>query len=143
VTLRATRVEEQDGLRGIQDVARLLGVTPRTLRFYENQGLLAPSRIGPIRVYRPSEIARMRLILRAKLLGFSLQGIRRFLELYDTDPKAAGQARVLAERCRAQILRFEEQRIALDRTIVELVDIANAAEGSRSARPSVVSHARR
>jgi DNA-binding transcriptional MerR regulator len=63
--------EGEQELLGIQDVASLLGITPRTLRFYEDRGLIEPRRVGAARVYTRRETARMRLILRGKRLGFS------------------------------------------------------------------------
>jgi DNA-binding transcriptional MerR regulator len=88
---------EQEDLTGINDVARMLDVTPRTLRFYEDKGLITPCRVGAIRVYTKRQIARMQLILRGKRLGFSLRDIEEFLDLYDADPQHVEQMRALAE----------------------------------------------
>ncbi len=70
---------ENEELRGIQDVANSLGVTTRTLRFYEDRGLIEPRRVGTARVYSKRETGRMQLILRGKRLGFSLREIEEFL----------------------------------------------------------------
>ncbi|WP_284734718.1 MerR family transcriptional regulator [Sphingosinicella terrae] len=118
-------------LCGIQEVADLLGITPRTLRFYEDRGLIEPHRVGTARIYTKREIGRMQLILRGKRLGFSLREIQEFLDLYDADPQHLEQMRVLAERCRARIETLEAQRRALDETLEEL----NAME--RQARDRV------
>ena len=120
-------MEEGSELQGIQEVADRLGITPRTLRFYEDRGLIEPCRIGTTRVYRRREIARMQLILRGKRLGFSLKDIEEFLDLYDADPQHLEQMRALAGRCRERIAELEEQRDALALTLGELEVIERQA----------------
>lgn len=120
-------VDEGDDLLGIQDIADALGVTPRTLRFYEDRGLIQPQRVGAARVYTRREAARMQLILRGKRLGFSLREIQEFLDLYDADPSHAEQMRRLAERCRERIEDLKAQRDALTQTVSELEDIERQA----------------
>jgi len=114
-------------LKGIQEVAALLGVTPRTLRFYEDKGLIEPCRIGTTRVYRRREVARMQLILRGKRLGFSLTDIAEFLDLYDADPQHLEQMRALAERVRMRIVELEARRDALDQTLIDLAKLEGEA----------------
>lgn len=134
-------MEERSGFKGIQDVAAELGVTHRTLRFYEDRGLIAPQRVGQTRIYSRREIGRMQLILRGKRLGFSIRDIREFLDLYDTDPAHAEQTAHLLGRVRERLADLEQQRLALDETIAELRQIeADAAahldqtgSGTRSA----------
>jgi DNA-binding transcriptional MerR regulator len=110
-------------LTGINAVARMLDITPRTLRFYEDRGLITPGRVGTIRVYTKREIARMQLILRGKRLGFTLADITEFLDLYDADPQHVEQMRALAERCRERIDRLDAQREAIAETLGELEKI--------------------
>ena len=119
--------DDKGDLQGIQEVAEMLGVTPRTLRFYEDKGLIEPCRIGTTRVYRRREIARMQLILRGKRLGFSLTDIAEFLDLYDADPQHLEQMRALAERVRMRIDELETQRAALDQTLAELAKLEGEA----------------
>ncbi|WP_408590434.1 MerR family transcriptional regulator [Novosphingobium sp.] len=107
-------------LQGIQDVATLLGVTHRTLRFYEDKGLIEPARVGNTRVYRRREVARMQLILRGKRLGFSIREIKAFLDLYDADPTQLGQMQHLLTQIRLRLPQLEKQRAALEQTIDEL-----------------------
>ena len=114
-------------MTGIQDVATQLGVTMRTLRFYEDKGLIAPQRVGTMRIYSKREIGRMQLILRGKRLGFSLTDIAEFLDLYDADPQHLEQMRALAERVRMRIDELEAQRDALDQTLVELAKLEGEA----------------
>jgi DNA-binding transcriptional MerR regulator len=84
--------------KGIQEVASALGVTPRTLRFYEDNGLISPQRVGSTRVYTRRDVGRMQLILRGKKLGFTIREIREFLDLYDTDPGHREQMEHLVTR---------------------------------------------
>jgi DNA-binding transcriptional MerR regulator len=107
-------------LRGIADVAQSLGVTPRTLRFYEDRGLIGPQRVSGSRLYGRRDIARMQLILRGKRLGFSLAEIEEFLNLYDADPQHLEQMRALAARCRERIAELQLKKVALDETIGEM-----------------------
>ena len=116
-----------DELHGIQKVADDLGVTPRTLRFYEDKGLIEPTRVGTTRIYTKREIGRMQLILRGKRLGFSLKDIKQFLDLYDADPQHVEQMKALAARARERADELEQQRHALDVTIAELHQIEREA----------------
>ena len=120
-------MDEGGDLQGIQEVADMLGITPRTLRFYEDKGLNEPSRIGTMRVYRRREIARMQLILRGKRLGFSLTDIAEFLDLYDADPQHLEQMRALAARVRQRITELEQQRDTLDQTLADLAKLEGEA----------------
>ena len=116
-----------EALKGIQEVARELGITHRTLRFYEDKGLIAPQRIGTTRVYSKREMGRMRLILRGKRLGFSIREIKEFLDLYEADPRQRVQMEQLVVRVRAKREDLEHQRKALDETIGELAAIEREA----------------
>ena len=100
-----------------------LGITVRTLHFYEAQGLLTPRRAGNTRVYTQRDRARMILILRGKRLGFSIREIREYLELYDVDQTHEEQLKALLKTVHSRIHRLEEQRVALDQTLAELRNI--------------------
>ncbi|WP_298092184.1 MerR family DNA-binding transcriptional regulator [uncultured Sphingomonas sp.] len=119
--------DDAQELRGIQEVAASLGVTARTLRFYEDRGLIEPRRVGTARVYTRRETGRMQLILRGKRLGFSLREIEEFLDLYDADPQHVEQMRALAERCRERIEELNQQKIAIVQTLAELETIEREA----------------
>jgi DNA-binding transcriptional MerR regulator len=77
----------------IGELAKMFEVTPRTIRFYEQEGLLAPQRRGQTRIYREKDRVRLKLTLRGKRLGFSLAEIREVVEMYDAMPD--GNARQL------------------------------------------------
>lgn len=111
----------------VSELARELGVTPRTIRFYEDRGLVLPRRAGTTRVFGPRDRARLILILRGKRLGFSLREIKEYLDLYDADPAQAVQLRLLLDKVRARLALLEEQRDALDETLAELRRIEEQA----------------
>lgn len=113
--------------KGIKDVARQLGVTQRTLRFYEDKGLINPERVGNTRIYSKRDIGRMQLILRGKRLGFSIREVREFLDLYDADPEQVEQMNRLIERVRKRLVELEQQQMALEETIRELTQIEQEA----------------
>ncbi len=113
-----------DALFTVTALAAELGVSPRTLRFYEDRGLVAPRRLGTTRVYSARDRARMVLILRGKRLGFSLRDIAKYLELYDTDRTGTEQLRALDGAVAERICMLEEQRTALTETLAELHAIA-------------------
>lgn len=94
-------------------------VTPRTLRYYEYIELLAPEKEGRARFYGPREVARMKLILRGRRFGFSLEEIRQWLLIYDrhgTEP----QMRAWIELADRQLGVLAEERRQLDETIADL-----------------------
>lgn len=104
----------------ISDLAREFDLTTRTIRFYEDQGLLAPSRVGRNRVYGNRERVRIRLILRGKRLGFSLAEIKEFLDLYEATEGEKRQLErflaSLAERRRS----LAQQREDIDAVLQEI-----------------------
>jgi DNA-binding transcriptional MerR regulator len=107
----------------VTQLARDLGVTARTIRFYEDKGLISPRRAGNNRVYTLRDRARMILILRGKKLGFSLREIKEYLDLYDADPTHAKQLRLLLKAVRDRMAQLEDQRVALDEALGELRDV--------------------
>jgi len=117
------RPVERDRLLGIQEAATLLGVTMRTLRFYEDKGLIAPQRVGTTRIYSRREIGRMQLILRGKRLGFSIREIKEFLDLYDVDPEHHEQVKALVARVARRKEELVQQRSAIKQTLAELDEI--------------------
>jgi DNA-binding transcriptional MerR regulator len=114
----ATRIGS--ALYSVTELGKDLGVSARTIRFYEDKGLIAPRRAGNHRVYGARDRARMILILRGKQLGFSLREIGEYLDLYDVDPTHAEQIRRLLKAVQAKISLLEEQRIALNQTLTDL-----------------------
>ncbi len=107
----------------VPELAKDLGITPRTIRFYEQKGLVNPQRAGTTRVYTRQDRAKLRIFWRGKRLGFSLNEIADYLDLYGADPTQAEQIKMLLRRVRGRISDLEEQRQALDVTLDELRDI--------------------
>jgi DNA-binding transcriptional MerR regulator len=104
----------------ITDLALAFNVTPRAIRFYEDQGLITPQRQGQNRIYSRRDRARLAWILRGKRVGFSLAEIREMLDLYDAGDGRAKQRQVTIERCRDRLGALAEQRADIDDMIDEL-----------------------
>jgi DNA-binding transcriptional MerR regulator len=111
----------------VTQLAEVLGVTARTIRFYEDKGLISPRRAGNTRIYAPRDRARMVLILRGKRLGFSLRDIKLYLDLYDMDPLHELQNKVLLKGVRERIARLKDQREALEETLEGLYEMEKLA----------------
>ena len=103
----------------IGDLAADLGVSSRAIRFYEDQGMLAPQRVGGNRVYSQRDLARLKLILRGKRLGFSLSDIRELLDLYYVDHDHLEQMNQTLQKGRARIAELEQQLGELQMTLHE------------------------
>jgi DNA-binding transcriptional MerR regulator len=100
-------------------MSREFGVTPRALRFYEEQGLLSPERREQMRSYSARDRARLTLILDGRRAGFGLREIRELLNVYDKDGKIAQQAKALPQM-KAQLVVLEARRRQLDGAIEAL-----------------------
>lgn len=107
-------------LYAIGDLAAEYGISPRAIRFYEDQLLLSPTRLGSTRVYTPRDRSRLRLILRGKRLGFSLSDIKELLDLYDVDGTQVTQLKVALKKGRERIGTLESQLDDLTATLDEL-----------------------
>jgi len=121
------RTNDKDGgaaetkqLYTIGDLAREFGVTLRTLRFYEDKGLLNPRREGLARLYTRRDRARLKLVLMGKRVGFPLSEIKEMLDLYDLRDGQATQLRVALERFEGQIALLKTQKADIEQAIGEL-----------------------
>ncbi len=108
---------------GIAELAREFDVTTRTLRFYEDEGLIAPERQGQKRIFSARDRVRLKLILRGKRLGFSLDEIREIINLYDAPPGEVGQIRFFLDKIRERRAALERQRDDIAATLGELADV--------------------
>ncbi len=95
-------------------------MTTRTLRFYEQQGLIDPLRRGRTRLYRPADRTRLKLILRGRRLGFSLSEIRDIVGMYDAPPGERGQLHHLIDRIEEKRAELLEKQRDIDLTLGEL-----------------------
>ncbi len=114
----------------ISDLANEFDVTTRTIRFYEEKGLLSPRREGVRRIYSPADRTRLRLILRGKRLGLSLDESAEIIRLYGTPGKNRRQLELLISRIqerRADLLRQQKDLQAM------LQELANAEQQCREA----------
>lgn len=109
-----------DDLMTIREMCDAYEVTPRTLRFYESKELLAPIREGQKRLFTKRDRARLKLILRGKRFGFSLEEIRQLLDLYEVGDQQATQFRRTYELAVKRLAEMEAQRDELTLAIAEL-----------------------
>jgi DNA-binding transcriptional MerR regulator len=112
----------------VTQLAKELGITARTIRFYEDKNLISPQRAGSTRVYTARDRGRMILILRGKNLGFSLREIKEYLDLYDVDHTQVEQNRLLLAAVAKRLDLLRTQRQSLETTIAELEQIQLQAE---------------
>ena len=103
----------------IRQLTKEFSVTARTLRFYEDEALIAPERRGQTRIYSVRDRARIILILRGRRLGFSLAEIREYLDLYDRTLNVR-QLRHARHKFEERIAAFERQKVEIDASIGEL-----------------------
>ncbi|MEE4013376.1 MerR family DNA-binding transcriptional regulator [Roseibium sp. FZY0029] len=112
----------------ITQLTQEFDITTRTLRFYEAQGLVSPTRRGRQRLYTPGDRTRIKLILRGKRLGFSLNEIKEMIEMYGSAPGEAGQLRLLLDRIAARRAELLEKQRDIELTLVELDDVEAGAK---------------
>lgn len=122
---------EQDAF-SISDLCAEFGVTPRALRFYEDEGLISPERRGTQRIYSHADRARLAWILRGKRVGFSLAEIKEMIDLYDVGDGRRVQKQVTLERCRDRIALLENQKRDIDAHIAELQQFVELLQSNDS-----------
>lgn len=130
----ANATEFADGHIRIGDMARRFGVTLRTLRFYEDKGLLTPRREGSTRLYTSRDVSRLKLIMLGRKVGFSLREVKQVMDLYDPAGSNAKQLRTLVEKSERQLVRLEKQRAAIEEAIAELKSVAAGWRNALAAR---------
>ena len=109
----------------ISDLASEFGVTTRTIRFYEDQGLVSPRRVGATRVFSNRDRVRLKLALRGKRLGFSLAEIRELFELYDVSRDEKKQLQEFLVRLEKRRSLLEQQREDIEVMLNEIDFFAN------------------
>jgi DNA-binding transcriptional MerR regulator len=113
-------VETGEDLVRIGEMAKKYGVTLRTLRFYEDKGLLNPQRDGSTRLYTRRDKARLKLILLGRKVGFSLRDVKQMMDLYDPTGSNTKQLRLALDKSEKQLARLQKQRALIDDAINEL-----------------------
>jgi DNA-binding transcriptional MerR regulator len=104
----------------ITEVAAEYDVTLRTVRHYEDLGLISPERRGTARVFHQRDRVRLALILRGRRLGFSLDEIATIINMYDAEPGEVGQLTYLVDQIAVRRTELEQRRTDIDETIAEL-----------------------
>lgn len=117
----------------IAELANEYDVTLRTIRFYEDKGLISPERRGTTRVYHPRDRVRLGLILRGKRLGFTLDEIATIVDMYDAEPGEEGQLVYLLEQIERRRDELEQRRRDIDETLAELADVETRCRADLSA----------
>ena len=112
----------------ISELASEFDITTRTIRFYEEKGLLQPQRIGQQRLYSSTDRVRLNLILRGKRIGLSLQESRDIIEMYDPGHGNVDQLRQLLEKIGLKKTQLRQQFQDLQHMLVELENIQNRCE---------------
>jgi DNA-binding transcriptional MerR regulator len=107
----------------ISQLAEEFGVTLRTIRHYEDVGLLSPARRGTVRVFDTRQRIRLQLVLRGKRLGFSLPEIATIVNMYDEQPGEAGQLQYLLDQIEVRRVELEQMRRDIDQTMTELAHV--------------------
>ena len=112
----------------ITQLTQEFDITTRTLRFYEAQGLISPTRRGRQRLYTPGDRTRIKLILRGKRLGFSLNEIKEMIEMYGSAPGEAGQLSLLLDKIAARREELLEKQRDIELTLLELDEVEGGAK---------------
>ncbi|MBU2864020.1 MerR family DNA-binding transcriptional regulator [Reinekea marina] len=124
----------QDDTFSIRDLADEFGITTRTIRFYEDKGLVTPTRQGQRRIYHKRDKARLKLILRGKRLGFSLDEIVHLVTLYETPNDKLPQLQVYLETLTGHKETLLQQKRDLEQTLIEL------ERAERECRQAIAKH---
>lgn len=111
----------------ITELTREFGISTRTIRFYEDEGLIKPVRRGRTRLFRPSDRRLLSFILRGKRLGFSIAEIREILNMYKEPPGEEGQLRLLIKRVSEKRGELEQKRRDIEETLRELETVEEAS----------------
>jgi DNA-binding transcriptional MerR regulator len=104
----------------ISELARELDVTTRTIRFYEEQGMLIPTRRGQERIFTAKDRVALKLILRGKRIGFSLAECKTLIELYDPQGDNRNQLEIMLGKIAERRLQLEQQLLDIEQMQLEL-----------------------
>ena len=115
--------EKDDKTYSISELAKEFDITTRSIRFYEDQGLLTPLRQGQTRIYSKRDRVRLKLILRGKRLGFSLSETGQLFELYDADKSSVTQLTIMLKLIEQKKLELHQQMDDIKVVLMELVTV--------------------
>jgi len=120
-------MENKEQLYSISELAKLFNTTTRAIRFYEDKNLIHPQRIGGNRAYSYRDKARLVLIIRLKKVGFKLDQIKDYIDLYSTDKHDTTQLKHGFSRLCERIELIESELTELNLTHKELINLKNEA----------------
>ena len=112
----------------ISELAKHFDVTPRTIRFYEDQGLLNPERVNGQRVYKERDFVRLKLILRGKRIGFSLAELKQTISLYDTHPDEKAQLQFVLQTIESHRLALKQRKEDIETTLKDMDDVQSRVQ---------------
>lgn len=124
-----TTGSDDDYLR-IGEMAKIYGVTLRTLRFYEDKGMLSPKREGATRLYSQRDRTLLKLILLGRKVGFSLRDVKNMIDLYDPKGSNVRQLKVTLEKSTKQMTRLVKQKEELDEAMADLGQLIDTVRTS-------------
>lgn len=132
VSYQAYMKDPQNQKWGIKTFAEMFGVTPRTIRFYEDKGLLTPARESGVRVFDPRDRLRFEKIMRGKRLGFSLEDIRAVFDI--TDGVVTSRTEIMRRKANfeAVVASLAERRGDLDALHADMTEVINIADEALS-----------
>jgi DNA-binding transcriptional MerR regulator len=110
----------------ITELTREFDISTRTLRFYEDEGLIAPVRRGRTRLFRPSDRVLIKQIMRGKRLGFSIAEIREIIQMYKAPPGESGQLNTIVEKVEEKRAELRQKRKDIEETLAELDAVEEA-----------------
>ena len=110
----------------ITELTREFGVSTRTLRFYEDEGLINPERRGRTRLFRPADRRLIQEILRGRRIGFTIAEIREIIQVYKDPPGESGQLRLLMKRVEEKREELHQKRRDIEETLDELNNVEEA-----------------
>lgn len=115
--------DKEEKTYSISELAKEFDITTRSIRFYEDEGLLAPERQGQTRIYSKRDRVRLKLILRGKRLGFSLAETGQLFELYDADKSSATQLVTMLQLIEQKKAQLHQQMDDIKVVLMELVTV--------------------
>lgn len=110
----------------ITELTREFGISTRTLRFYEDEGLIHPERRGRTRMFRPADRRLIQEILRGRRIGFTIAEIREIIQVYKDPPGELGQLQLLMSRVEVKREELRQKRKDIEDTLTELDNVEEA-----------------
>jgi len=111
----------------VAQLAQEFGITPRAIRLYESKGLISSSRVGRTMIYSRKQRARLKIVLRSKRIGFSLDDVKEYLDLYDAGKTNPNFLLRTLHTCHTRLSELKAQQKALEETIDELEGVEQSA----------------